>query len=78
MDAALHAHSLVADGLKALHRSCVLYANALCHVVHAVDAAKPNNVLDIDVIAYECLDVVIDVDNAYKTVAVQSEIIKEG
>ena len=77
VDAALLAHSIVADGLESLHGRCILHADALSHIVHAVNTAIPHNVFNIDVVANKRLDVVVDVDDTYKSVTVQSEIIQE-
>ena len=73
--ATLQSHGIVAYCLKALHRCRVLYTHALSHIVYAVYAAEPYNIFYVDVVAHKCLNVVVDVDNANKTVAVQTEVI---
>ena len=77
VDAALLAHSIVADGLEALHGRSILHADALSHIVHTVNTAIPHNVFYVDVVANKRLDVVVDVDDTYKSVTVKSEIIQE-
>ena len=77
VDAALLAHSIVADGLEALHGRSILHADALSHIVHTVNTAIPHNVFYVDVVANKRLDVVVDVDDTNKSVAVKSEIIQE-
>ena len=74
---ALKPQGIVAYCLQTPHRSAVAYPHLCCHVVDAVDRAVPDDVLYRDVITDECLDVVVDVDDAHEPVPVLSEIIQE-
>ena len=74
---ALKPQGIVAYCLQTPHRSAVAYPHLCRHVVDAVDRAVPDDVLYRDVITDECLDVVVDVDDAHEPVPVLSEIIQE-
>ena len=78
MDLTMQPHSVVADSLEALHRSGVAHSDLLSHVVNTVHATVPHDVVDIDVVADECLNVVVNINHAYETVALLTEIIEEG
>ena len=75
---ALLRHGIVADGLQALHRSGVVDAHLLCEVVNALHAAIPYDVLNVNIVTYQGLYVVVNVDDTHKSVTLLSEIIKEG
>ena len=64
-------------GCKFLHRSSLADTNLSGEVSHRGGIAHPYNVLDIDIVTEKDLLVIIDVDNAYQSVAMLSEIVKE-
>ena len=68
---------LVAGTLQRAHRCSVLHAHLCREVMHAVHAAIPYDVFDVDVVAEDCLTVVVDVDHSDESVSVLSEIIQE-
>ena len=76
VDAALLAHGIVADGLQRLHRRRVLHADLLCHVVYTFYRAIPYDIVDTDVVADECLNVIIHVNDTHESFTVLTEMIQ--
>ena len=62
---------------KRTHGYGLCYARLGCHVCHAVHRAEPDNVVDVDVVAHEVLAVVVNVDDAGKSFAMQPVEIQE-
>ena len=77
MYGAFLSHSIVADGFQAFHGSRIVNAHLLCHIVHAVYAAIPHNIFNVDIVAHQRLDIVVDIDNTYQSIAVLSEIVEK-
>ena len=78
MNLALLTERLVAYRLQAAHRSRPFHAHLVGHVSHRVHRTEPNDVLNVDVVANQCLRIVVDVDDAHQSVAPLSEEIQEG
>ena len=77
MDAALLTHGVVADGLQRLHRRRVLHTDLHCHVVYTFYRTIPYDIVDTDVVADECLNIIIHINDTHESVTVQTEIIQE-
>ena len=45
--------------------------------MNAVYAAIPHNIFNVDIVAHQRLDIVVDIDNTYQTIAVLSEIVEK-
>ena len=55
----------------------MLYAHLRRQVFYAVNRPIPYDVFNVDVVANECVDVVVDVDYSNKSIALYAEIVKE-
>ena len=74
---ALLSQSIVTDCFKSLHWSSIGNAYLLCHVVNAVHRTIPYDIFYRDVVANEGLHIIVNIDDANKSVSLLSEIIKE-
>ena len=70
-------HGVVADNLKLLHRCAFFHSCVFCHIMNAVNASIPYDVVNINVVADKQLLVVVNVDYSNESVSLRSEIIKE-
>ena len=77
MNLAVCAQCFIADELQMLHGQCFIGTTLLCHIVHAMNRAIPNDVLNVDIVTNQDVAVVINVDNAYQSITLQTEIIEE-
>ena len=75
---ALLRHGIIADRLQRFHRCRIVDTNLFCQVVYAFHAAIPYDIFNIYVVTDQCLDVVVNVDYTYQTIALLSEIIEES
>ena len=65
------------DTRKSLHRQSVLHSHLCSQVANGVNRTVPHNVNHVNVVAHKRLAVVVDVDHAYESFAVLTEIIYE-
>ena len=77
MNLAVCAQCFIADELQMLHGQCFIGAALLRHIVHALNRAIPHDILNVDIVSNQDVAVIIDIDNAYQSVALQTEIIEE-
>ena len=75
MYGALLGQSLLADVVQFAHRCRVGHANLCSHIADAVYAAIPHDIVDADIVAYEGLNIVVNVDNADKSLTLLTKII---
>ena len=74
---AMFAQRVVADGLQTFHIDRICHTDSIRHVPYGVDAAIPDDVVNINIIADERLSVIVNVDDADQSVTLLSEIIEE-
>ena len=77
MNLTMQAHSIVADSFKAFHRSRIAHSDLFCHIVNTVHRTIPHDIVNVDIVADEGLDVVVNINHTYETVALLTEIIEE-
>ena len=70
-------NGLVYEFLQLCHWCRVLNSALCCHVGYAVNAAEPNDVLDIDVVADEPFLVLVGVNHTHQAFTVLAEVVQE-
>ena len=70
-------NGIVTNGFEVFHRGRMLYAHLRRQVFYAVNRPIPHDVVNVDVVANECVGVVVDVDYSNKSIALYAEIVEE-
>ena len=70
-------NGIVANGFEVFHRGRMLYAHLRGQVFYTVNRPIPHDVVNVDVVANECVGVVVNVDYSNKSIALYAEIVEE-